>query len=180
MKVTRLFNFPRIPKLWVVRARTLPVWLITLFPLAAWSLEKGQTVPECPAATTSSQQALNLAGYRGKVILIDFWATWCGPCKKSMPFLNGLHNQLQKEGLEVVAINVDENTQDALDFLKVYPVDYHLAFDPKGVCPQIFDVKAMPSSYLVDRQGKIHLIHLGFRDGDEALIRKQVKDLLSH
>jgi thiol-disulfide isomerase/thioredoxin len=158
--------------------RTL-VFVLLFSSTLAHGVQQGQAVPECPAVLADQKAPLRLNAYLGKVVLIDFWATWCGPCKKSMPFLNDLHNQYRKDGFEVVAINVDENTEDALSFLKTYPVDYNLAFNPGGECPGVFNVKAMPSSYLVDRQGKVRMIHLGFRDGDKTIIREQVETLLS-
>jgi peroxiredoxin len=96
-----------------------------------------------------------------------------------MPFLNSFRNEKQKDGFEIIAINVDENTDEAKQFLTNNPVDYQIAFDPDGNCPSAFDVKAMPSSYLVDKTGKIRLVHLGFRDGDETIIREQVTKLLA-
>lgn len=142
------------------------------------AVQQGMLVSECPAVLPGGSEKLNLGAYQGKVLLIDFWATWCPPCKKSMPFFNGLRNQHLKDGFEVVAINVDENTEDALRYLEAHPVDYVTAFDASGECPRVFDVKAMPSSYLVDRQGKVRLVHLGYRDEDQDFLRKQVDTLL--
>lgn len=142
------------------------------------SNEVGQTPPPC-SAIENNGTVVNFDTYKGKVLLIDFWATWCPPCKKSMPFLNNLRNQRLKDGFEILAINVDENSEDAKSFLKENPVDYKIAYDPNGDCPQKFAVKAMPSSYLVDKAGKIRLIHLGFRDEDEAKIQDQVSNLLA-
>ncbi|WP_026608969.1 TlpA family protein disulfide reductase [Methylocaldum szegediense] len=142
------------------------------------AVQQGMSVPECPAVLPGNSEKLNLGAYQGKVLLIDFWATWCPPCKKSMPFFNGLRNQHLKDGFEVVAINVDENTEDALRYLEAHPVNYVTAFDSSGECPRVFDVKAMPSSYLVDRQGKVRLVHLGYRDEDQDFLRKQVDTLL--
>jgi peroxiredoxin len=95
-----------------------------------------------------------------------------------MPFLNKLRNLQQKNGFEILAINVDENIEEAKSFLTQNPVDYKMAFDPEGDCPQKFAVKAMPSSYLIDKTGKIRLVHLGFRDEDQKLIEEQVSSLL--
>ncbi len=96
-----------------------------------------------------------------------------------MPFLNGLRNENLPKGFEIIAINVDENTDDARQFLSGSPVDYPMAFDPNGDCPRKFDVKAMPSSYLVDKTGVIRKVHLGFRDEDQPALRGQISDLLA-
>lgn len=140
---------------------------------------EGQTVPNCQAEMPNTGAKLDFNAYKGKVVLVDFWATWCPPCKQSMPFLNGLRNEKHKEGFEIVAINVDENSEEAKQFLTENPVDYTTAFDPSGNCPGAFDVKAMPSSYLIDKTGTIRLVHLGFRDGDDITIREHVDKLLA-
>ncbi len=157
--------------------------LSTLIFLATASLanaaQEGQPTPQCPSALTGNAEKLDLNAYKGKVILIDFWATWCPPCKKSMPFFNSLRNEHVKNGFEIVAINVDENSEEAKQFLASNAVDYVTAFDPKGDCPAKFDVQAMPSTYLVDKTGKIRKIHLGFRDEDKDMISAQVSALLA-
>jgi len=145
----------------------------------AQAAQQGQQTPECPAALTETGDKLALSAYKNKVVLIDFWATWCPPCQKSMPFFNELRNQHLKDSFEIVAINVDEDSETAKEFLKTHPVTYPIAFDPSGDCPSVFDVKAMPSSYLVDKAGKIRQIHLGFRDEDQALLREQIAALLA-
>ncbi len=145
----------------------------------AHALHEGQATPQCPSALTDKGQKLDLTAYKGKVLLIDFWATWCGPCQKSMPFLNSLRNQHQREGFEVVAINVDEDSEIAREFLQAHPVDYPMAFDPKGECPAQFNVEAMPSSFFIDKTGKVRKVHLGYRDDDQAAIGKLVSTLLA-
>lgn len=152
--------------------------IIATSPLAS-AAEVGQIPPNCNAVKQTGSQKIDISTYQGKVLLIDFWATWCPPCKSSMPFLNKLRNQHQKNGFEILAINLDENSEDAKSFLTQNPVDYPMAFDPEGDCPQKFAVKAMPSSYLIDKTGKIRLVHLGFRDEDQKLIEDRVTTLLS-
>jgi thiol-disulfide isomerase/thioredoxin len=155
------------------------ILLATLFSFfystLAQSVEVGAAAPECPAMKAKN---LNAAAFKGKVLLIDFWASWCAPCRQAMPFLNALHKEHLKDGFEVIGVNVDENSEEAMALLKTVSVDYPSAFDPKGECPRDFSVKAMPSSYLVDKQGKIRLIHLGFRSEDEATLSKEIAELL--
>lgn len=156
------------------------ILFLTLFIYhsSAYAMQPGDSIPLCEAKMMRSGLALDLSQYKNKVLLIDFWATWCPPCKQSMPFLNALRNELQEKGFEIIAINVDEKSQDAQDFLDRFPVDYTVAFDPEGLCPARYGVQAMPSSYFIDRQGKVRHIHLGFRQIDEAEIRAQVIGLL--
>jgi thiol-disulfide isomerase/thioredoxin len=149
----------------------------------ASAAEVNQPAPACPAKLLNAsgqpgEQTIAPADLKGKVVLIDFWATWCGPCQKSMPYFNALHQQLASKGLVIQAINVDEQSQTALDFLQQHPVHYPIALDPDGACPNTYQVKAMPSSYLVDKSGKIRFVHLGFRDEDEKSLREQIEILL--
>jgi len=133
----------------------------------------------CSATIAKGGASLDLKQYQGKVVYLDFWATWCPPCKQSMPFLNALRNELKGQGFEIVAISVDENPDEARQFLQKYPVDYVTAMDPTGQCPKQYDVMAMPSAYILDRQGKVRYIHLGFRERDEKEIREYILNLLA-
>lgn len=157
------------------------IYLIALLLIStlADAADEGQSAPACPAKIQTSQQAFDPSSFRGKVVLVDFWATWCPPCLKSMPFFNSLYRELPNDKFEIVAINVDEDSKTAEQFLQDHPVDYPIAFDPKGECPQIYTVKAMPSSYLIDKQGAIRTIHLGYRDGDGTVLRNAIDKLVN-
>jgi thiol-disulfide isomerase/thioredoxin len=152
---------------------------LTVFYPSTQAIEINAQAPSCPAMLELENAPLDLQEYRGKVIYLDFWATWCPPCKKSMPFLNTLHNELFNQGFEVIAINVDEDSEDARQLLQQHPVDYAIAMDPSGECPKAYELMAMPSAYLIDRQGIIRNIHLGFRKRDEKEIRDLVITLLA-
>ncbi len=152
---------------------------IFCFSGAIKALEVGSQTPTCEATLLNDGQPLSLEPYKDKVLYVDFWATWCPPCKKSLPILNKLRDEFVDQGFEVIAINVDENTEDAKHFLKKFPVNYVVAVDPAGNCPAVYDVLAMPSSYFVDKQGVVRRIHLGFRSSDEAGIREEIISLLN-
>jgi peroxiredoxin len=158
--------------------RSINLFFLFLYYSAGFAAQPGEFVPLCAAKIIHNNQTLDLANYKNHVLLIDFWATWCPPCKQSMPFLNALRNEFQDRGFEIIAINVDENTEQVKKFLENYPVDYVMASDSQGDCPRKYGVKAMPSSYFIDRQGKIRYVHLGFRRTDEAKIREHVMELL--
>jgi len=158
--------------------RILLLQLLIFFTSVVSALEENASAVSCPAMMKEGGGQLDLQKFRGKVVYLDFWATWCPPCKKSMPFLNNLRNELVDQGFEIIAISVDEEPDAANLFLKKYPVDYQVAMDTTGQCPQIYDVKAMPSAYLIDRKGVIRYIHLGFREGDKDEIRSKVMQLL--
>lgn len=152
--------------------------MLLFFSASVFSTEVGQLVPDCPVMTSMTSQPVKLSDYQGKVLLIDFWATWCPPCEQSMPFLNRLRNEFKDKDFEIVAINVDDDTEETKRFLDTHVVDYPILLDPKAQCPPLFKVKAMPSSYFVDRTGKIRAIHLGYRESDQVEIRKHVLELL--
>ena len=158
--------------------RFIHLFLFLLFCSSSFATQPGVSAPECKAKIMTNDQDLSLEQYKNKVLLIDFWATWCPPCKQSMPFLNALRNELKDKGFEIIAISVDEKPNDAKVFLERYPVNYVMAYDPEGDCPSKYGVKAMPSSYFIDRDGKIRYEHLGFRKSDEPEIRARVMELL--
>ena len=117
--------------------------------------------------------------YLGRVTYVDFWASWCGPCRLSLPALNRLSKEFDAADFGVVAISVDYVDEDALDFLKRYPVDYPVAIDKTGNSGRDFAVAGMPSGYLIGRDGLIRKVHVGFRKGDEALLRDQIQALIA-
>ncbi|MCF6250516.1 MAG: TlpA family protein disulfide reductase [Methylococcaceae bacterium] len=162
-----------------MRCFLLLFYLLVIHSTAVKAMEINSKVVSCSAVIETEQTNMDLQKFRGKVVYLDFWATWCPPCKKSMPFLNALRNELHDQGFEVIAVNVDEDSDDARQFLQQYPVDYLVAMDPTGQCPQQYDVKAMPSAYFIDRKGIIRHIHLGFRERDKQQIRSLILDLLA-
>ncbi|NKI19238.1 TlpA family protein disulfide reductase [Spongiibacter sp. KMU-166] len=115
---------------------------------------------------------------KGKVVYIDFWASWCGPCRVSLPALNTLYQEFSEQGFHVVAINVDSYRDDALSFLKERPVDYPVIYDAGQKLPGEFGVKGMPTAFLLDRSGTVHHVHEGFRPGDEQALRGAITKLL--
>jgi thiol-disulfide isomerase/thioredoxin len=120
-------------------------------------------------------QPVSLSALRGKVVYVDFWASWCQPCRQSFPWMNRLQKRYQEQGLVIVGINLDKSRALSDDFLKKIPADFTLAYDPEGKVATAYRVKGMPSSYLIDRQGRIQKTHVGFREesiGDmESVIR---------
>jgi thiol-disulfide isomerase/thioredoxin len=116
--------------------------------------------------------------HRGRVTYIDFWASWCGPCRLSLPALNRLQKEFDASDFAIVAISVDYVDEDALDFLKRYPVDYPVAIDKTGDSGRAFAVGGMPSGYLIDRDGQIREIHVGYRKGDDELLRESIMALI--
>jgi thiol-disulfide isomerase/thioredoxin len=140
--------------------------------------EPVRAVPVCPLKSLADGKPLDLRQFRGKVVYVDFWASWCSTCAQSFPFLSRLSDDLEGRGLVVVGINVDERPQDAVAFLGKHPATFVLASSPDMECPKAFAVPGMPASFLIDRQGRLRSSHLGFRRSDADKLRQQVTQLL--
>lgn len=106
--------------------------------------------------------ALSLADLEGQVVLVDFWASWCGPCRESFPWMNAIQERYEADGLVVLGINLDQDATAADTFLKTVPAHFALARDPDTQLPDAFGLIGMPSSYLLDREGRIRATHTGF------------------
>jgi thiol-disulfide isomerase/thioredoxin len=125
-----------------------------------------------------SAQAFSPEAHRGKVVVLDFWASWCTPCKQSFPFWNQMHARFADQGLVVIGVNVDEQRSRAEAFLKSTPASFQIQYDPKGELPLRYAVKAMPTSVVIDRKGQVVWTHAGFRASDAMLIEAKLKDVL--
>lgn len=190
---------------WVATAEAMPVRLTSLFQFLSRGLgpaglvgcvllapialaERGSHITldeplpqpawELPLIANGEGTVTN-STYLGRVTYVDFWASWCGPCRLSLPALNRLSKEFDAADFGVVAISVDYVDEDALDFLKRYPVDYPVAIDKTGNSGRDFAVAGMPSGYLIGRDGLIRAVHVGFRKGDEAILREQIQSLIA-
>lgn len=132
-------------------------------------------LPDLLDADTS----VRLSDHRGKVVYLDFWASWCGPCVIAMPKIQVLQDQLGTEDFVVLAVNVDREPEKARKFLKKVAVSYPNLQDEDGLIPARYGIKAMPSSFVIDRSGKVALVHQGFKSGDEVMLRQHIIEVLS-
>ncbi len=142
------------------------------------SVAAAETAPDCALSDFNHPERIIHLKPNKDVVYVDFWASWCGPCVKSFPFLEHLHQQYHKKGLKIIAINLDDSKKDAEEFLKAYPVSFQIVQDPDGLCPEKFGLTVMPSSYLIDRQGNIHHTGLGFNKAEVLEMSKKIDQLL--
>lgn len=129
-------------------------------------------------AATPAPVAVDLAEYRGKLVYVDFWASWCVPCRQSFPWMNTMHRQFARDGLVILAVNMDQVRADADAFLRQYPAEFAVRFDPKGQLAQQYRVRGMPTSVLIGRDGKLLWSHEGFRSKDPAALEQSFRAAL--
>jgi len=115
----------------------------------------------------------------GKIVYVDFWASWCVPCRKSFPWMNNMQEQYKEQGLVVLSINLDAQAELAEEFLKQTPANFAIIYDANGVLAKKFQLKGMPSSYLFDRQGKLISAHNGFNGKKQQKYQHEIEQALA-
>lgn len=146
---------------------------------ACASLDAGEPAPAIVARSLrDGMPPVALAELRGRVVYVDFWASWCVPCRQSMPVLDGLARRFGPRGFTVVGVNKDASVAEAERFLRRVPVGFPLVGDADDAIARSFGVKAMPSGYLVDRAGVVRHIHRGFSAGTAAALEREIEGLL--
>lgn len=148
-------------------------FILVCFP--AQAIDIGQSAPEFALHDTAN--AVKLNDFKGKVIYLDFWASWCDPCKKSFPWMNAMQSKYGPNGFVIIAINLDANNADGNRFLKSMPVNFEVVFDSKGQLARQFQVKGMPSSILINRNGQVVLQHAGFNDAIANQLELEIASL---
>lgn len=157
----------------------LPLLILCLIaPVAAKSTVEGQRAPAF-AGLGLDGNSYRLADYSGKVVLINFWASWCGPCRQEMPPLNEMYMQHNGRGLVVLGVNVDETLEEGQRLVKKLKVNYPNVFDHDKNISKGYRVKAMPMTVIVDRRGVIRHVHYGFKSGYLKKYRQEVQKLLA-
>lgn len=160
----------------------MPKWILSFAAsmLAASSMAAGDLPAPAPNFTLQSQtgETVSLADFKGDVVMINFWATWCGPCRKEMPHLEALHQRYSSLGFKLLGVNVEDNPKGAEKFLEETPVSFEILFDPANKVTALYDVVAMPSTVMVDRNGNMRYIHHGYLPGYENEYQTQVRALL--
>lgn len=175
----------RFPRRAIARVRrtslngllTLALYLASAQPLFA--VQVGEEPPDF-LLPSNSGQSVRLSDYRGKVVLVDFWASWCNSCAQSLPWINELQHRFRDYNFQIITVNLDASMQTADNFLRKSSIDLLVAYDPDGKTPEAFGVGAMPTSYVLSPDGKVRLIHAGFeassREGLEEQIYSVIKE----
>ncbi len=122
---------------------------------------------------------IKLSELRGEVVMINFWASWCGPCRQEMPILDAMYEEYQDLGFTILGVNVEEDPNAARKLLKSIPVTFPILLDGKNAVSQDYNVIAMPSTFMVDRDGNLRYQHLGYLPGYEKEYERQVRELLA-
>jgi peroxiredoxin len=163
-----------LPRLFTVFAGVAIMSAAAVVPAAG--IAPGAPAPgfQLPASTGNP---VALADLKGQVVLINFWASWCGPCRQEMPILDQLYRSYQAAGFTLIGVNVEPNTADAQKFLKATPVSFPILFDPTSAVSMLYQVSGMPSTVIVDRTGKIRYVHHGYKPGDEGEYLDQIRAL---
>lgn len=161
------------------KSQMLALLALTAVSTSAWAVEEGDTAPifDLPSIY-ADHPAISTASLEGKTVYVDFWASWCAPCLTSLPLYNDMYHKYKDQGLEIVAINVDNPIEDGLDFLLDTPLDFLIPADPDGEAAELFGVIGMPTSYLIEPDGTVKLVHMGFRSGDIEMIEEAIQDSL--
>ena len=134
----------------------------------------------CVSLALSAKAAtLDVESLRGQVVYLDFWASWCAPCRQSFPWMQKMADTYGSQGLTVVAVDLDVNRAPADRFLAQLRPTFEIRFDPKGELPELYEVKGMPASVVIDRHGKRRYSHIGFLPGDAARYEAELRELLA-
>jgi thiol-disulfide isomerase/thioredoxin len=130
------------------------------------------------ATAARTNAPIDLDSFRGRVVYVDFWASWCAPCQQSFPWMQTMEDAYERQGLTVIAVNLDLDREAAERFLAKFHPTFDVRFDPHGEVAEFFKVKGMPTSLIIDRHGVLRFTHVGFRPVDRAAYEDQLRELL--
>ena len=137
----------------------------------------GQAAPDF-ALKSATGDNLRLSEYRGDVVMINFWATWCGPCRQEMPLLDDLYGRYQRVGFSLLGVNIDDDSRRAMQMVEELGVTFPVLFDASKEVSKLYQVEAMPVTVIVDRTGTVRHVHHGYKPGYEEQYLTQIRALL--
>ena len=150
--------------------------VFTATGLASSGLE-GQTAPDF-ALKSSTGENMRLSEYRGDVVMVNFWATWCGPCRQEMPLLDELYQRYSRVGFNLLGVNIDDDSRRAMQMIEELGVNFPVLFDASKRVSALYDVDAMPVTVIIDREGTVRYVHQGYKPGYEDKYLTQIRSLL--
>jgi peroxiredoxin len=121
---------------------------------------------------------VSLSQFQGQVVMLNFWASWCGPCRTEMPLLESIYKKYNKLGFTMLGVNVEPDSNAAVDWLKQTPVSFPILFDKDSKVSKLYDVSGMPSTVIIDRKGKVRMLHRGYKPGDENEYLDSIRTLV--
>jgi len=134
-------------------------------------------LPIAQASSIENIDQLDLKQYKGKVVYLDFWASWCKPCQKSFPWMNDMVQRYPAESFKIITINLDSAEKAMNDFLSRIPAQFDIYHDPSGTLAEKFQLQGMPTSYLIDKSGKVVSRHIGFQTQEIPAYQKEIESL---
>jgi thiol-disulfide isomerase/thioredoxin len=170
-------NHPR--HRWALAARLAGCGLAVILSAAASAdaIAPGAAAPAFQLHSSGSAD-LSLSDLKGQVVLINFWASWCGPCRQEMPVLEQLYKKYKGAGFTLLGVNVEPKSADAEGFLKSTPVSFPILFDTDSKVSKLYEVSGMPSTVILDRAGKVRYVHHGYKPGEESEYLDQIRTLV--
>lgn len=136
-------------------------------------------LPLMTNADVLDKKSFSMENYKGQFVYMDFWASWCGPCRASFPWMNGLHQELGGKGLKIIAVNLDAEQEDAEDFLQEFPASFSILFNPEGDMAELRNLKGMPSSYFYGPDGNLLFTHIGFNLSESDALKQKIKKAMA-
>ncbi|HEX4508988.1 MAG TPA: TlpA disulfide reductase family protein [Burkholderiaceae bacterium] len=152
-------------------------WLGLSLDAAANAPAPNTTAPDFTLRALDGHN-LRLAELRGQVVLVNFWATWCGPCREEMPRLDALYQKYHASGFTLLGVNIDDDPRNAAGTAQKLKVSFPVLLDTDKTVSRLYDLGTMPSTVLIDRDGRVRFLHRGYREGTEAEYDQQIRELL--
>jgi peroxiredoxin len=167
---------PRFARV-ALRTAVIAAAALSVASISSASIKQAGPAPQF-TLNARGGKTVNLAQYKGQVVMINFWATWCGPCRQEMPLLETIYKKYNKMGFTLLGVNVEPDSKPAEDWLKATPVSFPILFDTKSEVSKLYEVSGMPSTIIVDRKGNVRVIHHGYKPGDENEYQDNIRKLV--
>ena len=162
------------------RIQTLLVFVLVCITTHVYAVNKGQDAPDFELLPFGQEEAVKLSDYKGKVVYLDFWASWCAPCRVSFPFYNELHQDYEGKDVVILAVSVDNTAAEAQKFLSRVPAKFITGLDVGNSIANQYQPMGMPTSYLINKEGKVVAVFNGFKESKMPVIRQSIDYLLGN